>query len=320
MSPEVVKRMAEIVLHHYPASPYAEKIRAILGFKNLRWKSVTIPAMMPKPDVVALTGGYRRTPVAQIGADVYCDSGLIARAIDNFAPSPTLYAYGDTLAASALTYFAESVLFNTCVALAFTPATIKVFFPDVTPEFLEAFRNDRVAMRKGGTVRRGPINECRAAVLHFLPKIESQFRDGRPFVFGSTASMADFGLYHTLWPVWRAPGVRAILNPFPKTDAFVERIAALGHGKPEAITSTQALDIAKSAKRAPFGRGIAIELEGLKLGDTVEVLPVDYAFDPVRGELLTASADEIVVRREDPRAGILQVHFPRFGYELRRAG
>lgn len=310
--------MAEIVLHHYPASPYAEKIRAIFGFKQLAWKSVIIPSVLPKPDVIALTGGYRRTPVLQIDADVYCDSGLIARAIDAYAPSPTLFAYGDTLGMSAMTQFAEAVLFNVTVALAFMPATVKVFFPDATPEFLETFRNDRIAMRKGGIGRRGPPNECRATFLHYLPKIESQFKDGRPYIFGAAACLADFGLYHTLWPVWRAPGVRAMLNPFPKTDAFIERIAAFGHGSPVEITSAQAIGIAKAAKPVDIGYGIATELEGMKLGDTVEVLPVDYAFDPVRGELLTASADEIVVRRKDPRAGDVQVHFPRVGYELRK--
>lgn len=311
--------MSEIVLHHYPASPYAEKIRAIFGFKKLEWKSVTIPAVMPKPDVIALTGGYRRTPVLQIGADVYCDSNLIARAIEDYAPSPTLFPYGDTLGMSAITSFAEAVLFTTAVSLAFTPVTVKVFFPDVTPEFLETFRNDRVAMRKGAIVRRAPVNECRATILHFLPKIEAQFKDGRPFVLGAEACIADFGLYHTLWPIWRAPGVRAMLNPFPKTDAFIERIANLGHGMPTVITSTKAIEMAKAAKPIEIGYGIATELVDMKLGDTVEVMPVDYAFDPVRGELLTASADEIVIRRNDSRAGLLQVHFPRVGYELRKA-
>ena len=137
--------MSDIVLHHFPASPYAEKIRAILGFKKLMWKSVTIPAVMPKPDVVALTGGYRRTPVLQIGADVYCDSGLIARAIEDYAPSPTLFTYGDTLAMEAITFLSEAVLFNTAVPIAFTPASVKVFFPDATPEFLDSFRTDRQA-------------------------------------------------------------------------------------------------------------------------------------------------------------------------------
>ena len=32
--------------------------------------SVHIPSVLPKPDVVALTGGYRRTPFLQLGADI----------------------------------------------------------------------------------------------------------------------------------------------------------------------------------------------------------------------------------------------------------
>ena len=71
--------MAEIIFHHYALSPFSEKIRRILAFKGLPWRAVDQPVMMPKPDLIALTGGYRRIPVLQIGADVYCDTALIAR-------------------------------------------------------------------------------------------------------------------------------------------------------------------------------------------------------------------------------------------------
>ena len=83
--------MADLILHHYPTSPFSEKIRLILGAKKLPWKSVFIPPVMPKPDVEALTGGYRKTPFLQIGADIYCDSLLMCRVIDRLAPEPPLY-------------------------------------------------------------------------------------------------------------------------------------------------------------------------------------------------------------------------------------
>jgi glutathione S-transferase len=83
--------MSDLILHHYPTSPFAEKIRLVLGYKQLSWKSVIIPMMMPKPDVVSLTGGYRRTPILQIGADVYCDSALICDVLEHIQPQPTLY-------------------------------------------------------------------------------------------------------------------------------------------------------------------------------------------------------------------------------------
>jgi glutathione S-transferase len=80
--------MDTLILHHYPASPFAEKIRRVLGFKQLAYRSVIIPDVMPKPDVLALTGGYRRTPFLQIGADIYCDTALICQVLEQRSPSP----------------------------------------------------------------------------------------------------------------------------------------------------------------------------------------------------------------------------------------
>ena len=45
-----------IILHNYPQSPVAEKVRLGLGLKNLAWSNVLIPRIPPKPDLVALTG------------------------------------------------------------------------------------------------------------------------------------------------------------------------------------------------------------------------------------------------------------------------
>src|SRR5258705_13318257 len=83
--------MQELILHHYPLSFYAEKIRRILAYKKLPWRSVEQPMMMPKPDLTALTGGYRRIPVLQIGADVYCDTELIARRLEALQPNPPCF-------------------------------------------------------------------------------------------------------------------------------------------------------------------------------------------------------------------------------------
>jgi len=308
--------MKRPILHHYPASTHAEKIRLILGYKDMVWKSVDIPPLMPKPDVVALTGGYRRTPILQLGADVYCDTALIVRVLERLKPSPTLYPYGDTLAVLSLAHFAESVLFNVAVPIAFQPESTGVFFPGAGPEFLDRFREDRSAMRRGGTVRRGPIGECRALYAHYAPLLDAQFADGRPFLLGSSPCAADFACYHPLWPLGRVPALKGLLEPYARISAWMGRMQAIGHGRPTALSSAQALEAARSAKPAPV-HGAAFETEGHALGDTVEVLPVDYALDAVRGELLECSADEIALRRSDERAGTVVVHFPRAGYQLR---
>ena len=310
--------MADIILHHYEISPFAEKIRAVLGYKGLAWKSVLIPIMMPKPDVVALTGGYRRTPVLQIGADVYCDTALIVRVLERVAPSPTLYPFGDGFANLAMAHFADSTMFNITVPIGFQPGGMAaLFLPDATREFMENFARDRVAMRQGGTVRRGPLAECRANFAHLLANIESQF-DGRPFLCGASPSECDFSLYQVLWPVWKVPATRPLLDAFPRTTAFIERVSAFGRGKSTGFSSTQALEVAKKSKPVAIRNPVALESDGLELGEMAQVMPVDYALDPVTGELLQCSADEIAVRRRDPRAGTVVVHFPRFGYQLRR--
>ena len=66
-----------LILHHYDASPFSEKVRLVLGLKRLAWHSVLVPEVMPKPDYVPLTGGYRRVPALQIGAHVHCDTARI---------------------------------------------------------------------------------------------------------------------------------------------------------------------------------------------------------------------------------------------------
>ncbi|HEX5093444.1 MAG TPA: glutathione S-transferase family protein [Burkholderiales bacterium] len=307
------------ILHHYPVSPFAEKIRVMLAWKKLAWQSVLIPMIMPKPDLMALTGGYRRTPVLQTGADLWCDTALIARVLERLAPKPSLFPDGDTLAVQALAYFADSVMFNITVPVGFQPGggMLKLFVPEASPDFLTAFGKDRAAMRQGGTVRRGPLAECKANMQGLLPKVEAQLR--KAYLLGDAPCAADFSLYHVLWPVWKVPETRGLLDAFPKTVAFIERMAAFGQGTFTEISSAQAIDIARAAQPAPIAGAQAVETGGIALGETVNVMPVDTALDPVRGELLQCSADEIAVRRSDPRAGTVVVHFPRFGFQVAKA-
>jgi glutathione S-transferase len=110
--------MTDIILHHYETSPYSEKVRLGLGLKGLTWGSVEIPVIMPKPDLTALTGGYRKTPVLQIGADIYCDSQLIMRELERRHPIPSFYPAGRG-AADALAWWAEKTMFSPVVGIAF---------------------------------------------------------------------------------------------------------------------------------------------------------------------------------------------------------
>src|SRR4051794_28171567 len=110
--------MTDIILHHYETSPNSEKVRLGLGLKGLAWRSVEIPVIMPKPDLTALTGGYRKTPVLQIGADIYCDSQLIMRELERRHPIPSFYPAGHG-AADALAWWAEKTTFSPAAGIMF---------------------------------------------------------------------------------------------------------------------------------------------------------------------------------------------------------
>jgi glutathione S-transferase len=305
--------MSDIILHHYPMSPFAEKARLLLGSKQLAYRSVTIPRIMPKPDVVALTGGYRRTPIMQIGADIYCDTALIARKFEQIQPSPSLYPREHAAAIHALSQWADSTLFNIAVVIAFQPTVIAASF--ASEEDMKVFVADRAALRKGAAARRMTLPEAKPALTVFLTQLDTQLSDGRQYLFGSALSAADFSVYHPLWFIQVRPLIVGELAPYKNVLAWMDRIAAIGHGAPSAMDSAEAVEI---ANRATAHVKPESDLDAFKVGDAVEILPTDYGLDPVAGELVVCNKEEFAVRRRDPRAGEVIVHFPRLNYEVRK--
>ena len=108
-----------LLLHHYDTSPFSEKIRKVLAHKRLAWGAVEQPSIMPKPELIPLTGGYRRIPVLQIGADVYCDTQCIVRVLERVQPEPTIYPDGSVATAHAWNLWADRLLFLPVVAIVF---------------------------------------------------------------------------------------------------------------------------------------------------------------------------------------------------------
>ena len=105
-------KASTIILHNYPQSPVAEKVRVVLGLKNVSWSSVEIPRLPPKPKLTVLTGGYRRTPVMQIGADIYCDSQCIIRELERRHASPSIMPSTDTGLMWSLSRWTDGAFFD----------------------------------------------------------------------------------------------------------------------------------------------------------------------------------------------------------------
>ena len=202
--------MHEIILHHYDMSPYARKVRLMFGMKGLPWRSVQIPIVMPKPDLTELTGGYRRTPVLQIGADVYCDTKVCARLLERLQPEPSLFPYGDEATVWGLSRWAE-----TSFMMAVT------VFLGAGGVFDEAFLEDRKKMAPDVDFARAPMI-VPAKLLQLranLELLESQLGDGRLFLLGGAPSLADLSTYHAHSFLASHPVTKALLDPLERLPA-----------------------------------------------------------------------------------------------------
>jgi glutathione S-transferase len=307
--------MSDLILHHYDGSPFSEKVRLIFGLKKLAWKSVTIPVILPKPDVVALTGGYRRTPILQIGADIYCDTALMCRVIDARAPEPPLYPPAQSGLANLIAQWADSALFWAAVPHTLQPAGMAHTFAGVPPEVLKAFAADRAAMTTG--MRRATPVDAAAQLGDYFTWLESLLAAGQKFLLGEQPCIADFSVAHSLWFIRRAPPMATVLAPFPRLGAWYDRIVAFGHGQSDTLPSGDAIEVAARA-----GGHAATKVEpglGFEPGAEVTVSAIDYAADLVPGTLVGLAQNEVVIERRDERAGTVHVHFPRIGYQIKKA-
>ncbi len=309
--------MPDLILHHYPNSPFSEKIRLIMGYKGLAWKSVIIPAIMPKPDVLALTGGYRKTPFLQVGADVYCDSALICDVLEHRQPVPTLYPVGRKGLARTLAQWADSTLFWAAMGYNLQPKGAAIMFAGAPPEAAKAFGEDRGKMSVGMTRLRP--GDATAAYKSYLRRIADML-EGQPFLLGAAPSVADFAAYHPLWFTrTRVEALAGVLDASAPIVAWMARMAAIGQGSVTQLNAAEAIAVAASSTPASVADDVFVDEHGIALGSQVTVSAETFGPEPTQGELVAATRMHYTVRRTDERAGTVHVHFPRVGYVLKRA-
>ena len=299
-----------IILHHFDESPFSEKVRLVFGLKNIAWSSVRISRIMPRPDLMPMTGGYRRTPVLQIGADIYCDTQAILRELERRFPEPTLFPAGFDGVASATAMWTDRTFFQSTVNLVFGSLADKV-----PPDFI-ADREKLRGARFDVAAMAAAIPQMRDQFRAHVQWMEAQLGDGRSWMCGDKPGLCDINAYMNVWYL-RAnlPGeAERLLAEFTRTRAWETRMRAVGHGRRSEMSTAAALDIAADATPLTAVLADPGDPNGRKPGDRVEVMPDDYGRIKVSGEIVALSSDHIAIRRHDPRAGEVVVHFPRAGF------
>jgi glutathione S-transferase len=299
---------AEIILHHYDASPFSEKVRLVLGLKGLAWRSVITPSIMPKPELTPLTGGYRRAPVMQIGADIFCDSQVILAEIERRSPGGAV----DAGPAFAVNLWADRLFFAVTVPIIFGELGDKVppaFIAD--REKLSGRPFDIAAMKAAARPARGQWRGQAAWIARTLG-------DGRAFLGGPSPGLTDIAAYMNVWFLAGAtPRLAAeLMAGLDGVEGWRLRVAAIGHGRRTEMSGIEALGIARAGEPAVVVSHDPGDPSGLERGQPTTVAADDYGRDPILGDLVAINAERVVIAREEPSLGRLHVHFPRVGYQV----
>lgn len=302
--------MTELILHHYPMSPFSQKIRSMLGYTGAQWRSALTREVPPRPVLEALAGGYRKVPIAQIGADVFCDTRIIAAEIATLSGKSELALENCNQSIQDYVHKVDLDIFFACVLAGGSKKLNKKVLKSMSLIDIARFLFDRINMGRKASIRIVSPGNARPKVMEHLADLETRFTED--FIFGTEPCHADFSVYHGLWFI-RDLGERSMINDFPKTIAWMDRMKAFGDGQFTEITPQQSLIIARKATP----RAIAEEHKAdPRIGKRVTIAPNDYAQEPSQGVLVGATPTRWIIARENKEVGVVNVHFPKQGYVL----
>lgn len=308
-----------MILHHYEMSPFSEKVRLLFGYTQLPWQSVVVPEMPPRPGLDPLTGGYRRIPVAQIGADLFCDTRVICEEIAASTEKPNLTLQGCSSDEQAYAAHLDGDVFWACVLSMPTVTVLKQLVRNLGILGAVRFAVDRAGIARHARVKAPSSKQAARQFSEHLAEMEQRLQSN--FLFGDTPSYADFAAYHTLW-FHRTVGDLPMPNGLPSVSKWYRRMTEFGHGAREEIPQSEAFAVAREQAPRPVpnhdttNNDTADTMMDAMIGKTVSIRPADYALDAVTGTLVGSSATRYIVARETEAFGLIHVHFPRTGFEV----
>lgn len=300
----------EIFLHHYDASPFTQKAIKMLAIKGALWNSVIHPMIAPKPKLTALTGGYRGTPVMQIGADLFVDTQLIAEELERRFPKPTLYPGGKGVAHMLCDW-----------GDAYFRAGLDIAIKEFAGVWEEDFYRDRNALFSDLDFEeaRARFPGACARLRNQARMLDEQLSDGRAFLMGEAPGLADIQSYTVNW--FTRGGfsfVEELFADFKFLNAWEASMAGLGEGKRTESTAHEAHRAAQKATTIAKSGVDPRDPLGLAVGDRITVAPETSRRGAATGRLIHLTPREVAIEPEDTEIKGVTVHYPRLGYAVAR--
>ncbi|MFN3714116.1 MAG: glutathione S-transferase family protein [Alcanivoracaceae bacterium] len=302
--------MSDFILHNYAMSPFAEKIRLMLGYTGIDWLSVAVREMPPRRPLEPLAGKYRKIPVAQIGADVFCDTRAITSEIARLSGKPELALENCSEEIQAFVRHTDLEVFLACILSAPGGTLLGKLWKGSSLLNVGRFLLDRINMGRTATVKAMGPKQAKQIVRSHLERLDTMLAV-TPFLFGGTPTIADFSAYHSLWFI-RDMGESKYVDRFTNVSDWMDRMAAYGHGRVTEVSAEHALDVALSAEP----RALPEPVDPTASGQMVKISPDDYGQIPVTGRLLAGTDHSWIIGRDHPRVGKVNVYFPKQGFVI----
>ena len=255
--------------------------------------------------------GYRKSPVAQIGADLFCDTRTIATEIARLSGRSKLSP--DDRDEPELLYLdhLEGPVFAACLGA--LPKGMMLWKLVTTLGWgLPAFLKDRAALGAAGGLDVPSGGQAGRVWRDHLAELNTKVKSG--FLGGTSPSFVDFSAYHVVWFFDLMSGSKSA-EGFPALAQWQREMAKLGNGSAKVIRGEDALAIARECEPRP----VQTAREDSALGKTVRIAPTDYGRDQTEGVLVASGESHWTIRRSTAICGDVHIHFPTRGYLMTRA-
>ncbi|MFA8343159.1 MAG: glutathione S-transferase N-terminal domain-containing protein [Rhodothermaceae bacterium] len=312
--PEDISKSKTIILHHTSSSPYAQKIKLLLGYTETKWLSVIAPPGTPRPVQELLADGYsRRIPIMQIGADIFCDTDIITNELAEITEKRELGRIYSTFEIDAFVGRAETDAFQFMLNSISKWKLVKGYFNNLSFRKFVLFIVDRSTALSGEQTQKYSPEEAQNLVSEYFIDLNKKLKTNQFLFTQDKPTIADFSAFHMMW-YKESLNDLSIPDNLQSLKKWYKKMKSFGNGFRYEIYPEDAVEIAKlnSPRVIPDSMKVSPNI-----GMEISLKPTDVVGEltpPVTGILVGENKYKYIIKRETVETGIIHIHFPKKAY------